>query len=204
VGSDVDVLNLFEGEYAVTAADTAGCTADSIFIVAADIETDMTVEMFSSPVTCWQTSDGTATAAVTGGELPIQYVWSDGNAQTTATAIGLSEDVYSVTITDNIGCTLGYLTTVEPTEDCLFIADALTPNGDGINDRWVVGGLEFFPQSEVQVFNRWGQMLFRSSPGTTWWDGTFNGALLPASDYYYVITVFAGAEPITGTVTLKY
>jgi len=204
VGEDVDVLNLFEGEYSVSAADTAGCTADSTFLVEADIITDMLVEIFTSPVTCWQTSDGTATAAVTGGQQPISYVWSDNEDQVTATAIGLPEDVYSVTVTDNIGCTLGFLATVEPTEDCLFIADALTPNGDGINDRWVVGGLEFFPQSEVQVFNRWGQMLFRSSPGTTWWDGTFNGALLPASDYYYVITVFAGAEPITGTVTLKY
>lgn len=204
VGEDVDVLNLFEGEYSVSAADTAGCTADSTFLVEADIITDMLVEIFTSPVTCWQTSDGTATAAVTGGQQPISYIWSDNDDQVTATAIGLPEDVYSVTVTDNIGCTLGFLATVEPTEDCLFIADALTPNGDGINDRWVVGGLEFFPQSEVQVFNRWGQMLFRSSPGTTWWDGTFNGALLPASDYYYVITVFAGAEPITGTVTLKY
>ena len=204
VGDDVDVLNLFEGEYAVAAADTAGCTADSTFTVAADIVTDMVVEMFTTPVTCWQTSDGTATAAVTGGQQPIQYEWSDPAGQSTATAIGLSEDVYSVTVTDDIGCTLGFLATVEPTEDCLFIADAITPNADGINDRWVVGGLEFFPQSEVEVFNRWGQLLFRSQPGTTWWDGTFNGALLPASDYYYVITVFPGAEPITGTVTLKY
>ena len=204
VGEDVDVLNLFEGEYSVAAADTAGCTADSTFTVAADIVTDMVVEIFTSPVTCWQTSDGTATAAVTGGQQPIQYEWSDAGGQTTATAIGLSEDVYSVTVTDDIGCTLGFLATVEPTEDCLFIADALTPNADGINDRWVVGGLEFFPQSEVEVFNRWGQLVFRSKPGTTWWDGTFNGALLPASDYYYVISVFPGAQPITGTVTLKY
>lgn len=200
----VDVLNLFEGEYAVSAVDTAGCTGDTTFTVAADIITDMVVEIFTSPVTCWQTSDGTATAAVTGGAQPISYIWSDPSGQTTATAIGLTEDVYSVTVTDDIGCTLGFLATVDPTEDCLFIADALTPNDDGINDRWVVGGLEFFPQSEVQVFNRWGQLLFRSKPGTTWWDGTFNGALLPASDYYYVITVFPGAEPLTGTVTLKY
>ena len=204
VGEDVDVLNLFEGEYFVSAVDTAGCTADSSFIVAADIVTDMVVEIFTSPVTCWQTSDGTATAAVTGGQPPIQYVWSDPAGQSTATAIGLDEDVYSVVVTDDIGCTLGFLATVEPTEDCLFIADALTPNGDGLNDRWVIGGLEFFPESEVEVFNRWGQLLFRSKPGTTWWDGTYNGALLPASDYYYVITVFAGAAPITGTVTLKY
>ena len=204
VGGSVDVLNLFEGEYFVAAADTAGCTADSSFMVEADIVTDMLVEIFSTPVTCWQTSDGTVTAAVTGGQLPIQYEWSDASGQTTATAIGLPEDVYSVTVTDNIGCTLGFLATVDPTEDCLFIADAITPNGDGINDRWVVGGLEFFPQSEVEVFNRWGQLIFRSKPGTTWWDGTFNGALLPASDYYYVISVEPGAQPITGTVTLKY
>ena len=204
VGGAVDVLNLFEGEYFVSAVDTAGCTADSSFMVEADIVTDMLVEIFSTPVTCWQTSDGTATAAVTGGQQPIQYIWSDPAGQTTATAIGLSEDVYSVTVTDDIGCTLGFLATVDPTEDCLFIADALTPNGDGINDRWVVGGLEFFPQSEVEVFNRWGQLLFRSKPGTTWWDGTYNGALLPPSDYYYVITVEPGASPITGTVSLKY
>ena len=204
VGAAVDVLNLFEGEYFVSAADTAGCTADSSFVVEADIVTDMIVEIFTTPVTCWQTSDGTATAAVTGGQLPIQYEWSDLQGQTTATAIGLPEDVYSVTVTDDIGCTLGFLATVGPTEECLFIADALTPNGDGINDRWVVGGLEFYPQSEVEVFNRWGQLLFRSKPGTTWWDGTFNGALLPPSDYYYVISVEPGADPITGTVTLKY
>ncbi len=204
VGGAVDVLNLFEGEYLVSAADTAGCTADSSFTVEADIVTDMVVEVFSTPVTCWQTSDGTVTAAVTGGQLPIQYSWSDAANQTTATAIGLPEDVYSVTVTDNIGCTLGFLATVDPTEDCLFIADALTPNGDGINDRWVVGGLEFYPQSEVEVFNRWGQLIFRSKPGTTWWDGTYNGALLPASDYYYVISVEPGSTPITGTVTIKY
>lgn len=204
VGGAVDVLNLFEGEYFVSAADTAGCTADSSFMVEADIVTDMLVEIFTTPVTCWQTGDGTATAAVTGGQMPIHYEWSDEAGQTTATAIGLPEDVYSVTVTDDIGCTLGFLATVGPTEDCLFIADALTPNGDGINDRWVVGGLEFYPQSEVEVFNRWGQLIFRSKPGTTWWDGTFNGALLPASDYYYVIQVEPGAQPITGTVTLKY
>lgn len=204
VGGAIDVLNLFEGEYFVTAQDTAGCTADSSFIVEADIVTDMLVEIFSSPVSCWQTRDGTATAAVTGGQQPISFIWSDANGQTTATAIGLSEDVYSVTVTDNIGCTLGFLATVEPTEECLFIADAITPNGDGVNDRWVVGGLEFYPQSEVQVFNRWGQLLFRSKPGTTWWDGTADGAMLPASDYYYMISVEPGAEPITGTVTLKY
>ena len=200
----IDVLNLFEGEYAISGVDSMGCAVDSMLIVVADIETDMLVEIFTSPVTCWQTADGTVTAAVTGGQYPIQYVWSDPLAQVSATAIGLAEDTYSLVVTDDIGCTLGFLATVEPTEDCLFVADALTPNGDGINDTWVVGGLEFFPGSEVTVYNRWGQLMFRSIQARAWWDGTMNGSPLPAADYYYVITVESGMEPLTGTVTLKY
>lgn len=201
---DVDINNLFEGEYTVVAEDSTGCTADSTFIVTAEIETDMEVEVFTSPVTCWNESDGTATAAVTGGTLPISYQWNDPNNQVTATAIGLSEEVYSVTVTDAIGCTLSFTAEVEPTEGCFFIADALTPNGDGANDEWVIGGLEFFPNSLVQVYNRWGQLLFESRGYNTRWDGTWNGSQLPVADYYYVITYDETQEPITGTVTIKY
>ena len=49
---------------------------------------------------------------------------------------------------------------MEAIEGCLFIADALTPNNDGKNDDWIVGGLEDFPQSVV--VNRWGQRVFET------------------------------------------
>jgi len=65
----------------------------------------------------------------------------------------LPEEVYSVTVTDAIGCTLSLLIEVEPTIGCFFIAEAITPNGDGANDEWVIGGLEFFPNSTVQGFS---------------------------------------------------
>ena len=47
--------------------------------------------MLSSPVTCWNEQDGTVTASVVGGFQPIEYLWSDEDAQTTATATGLYE-----------------------------------------------------------------------------------------------------------------
>lgn len=203
-GEEIDINNLFEGEYTVTGQDSTGCIADSTFLMPAEIETDMQVTVFTSPVTCWNEADGTATAAVTGGELPITYQWNDAGEQTTATAIGLPEEVYSVTVTDAIGCTLSFLAEVEPTVGCFFIADAITPNGDGANDEWVIGGLEFFPLSTVQVYNRWGQLLFESEGYGIPWDGKFNGNELPAADYYYVITYDENKEPIVGTVTLKY
>lgn len=203
-GDSLDLDQLPEGSVDLIGVDASGCLVDTTFTIGADVATDMVLQLFTTPVSCWQTDDGTATAAVTGGHLPILYQWNDPAQQTTSTAIGLQQDEYAITITDQIGCTLSDVVTVEGNEDCLFIADAITPNGDGINDVWVIGGLEFFPRSTVRVFNRWGQIVFDSSPWSTLWDGRFNGNLLPSGDYYYVITPVPGSEPITGTISLKY
>jgi gliding motility-associated-like protein len=200
----IDLDNLFEGVYEVVAVDGIGCSVDTFFVVSAEEVTDMVIEMLASPVSCWNQVDGTATASVTGGYFPISYVWSDALAQTTATATGLAEDTYVVVVTDSLGCTLSETVVVEPTVGCFFIADALTPNGDGYNDEWVVGGLEFFPDAQVSVFNRYGQLLFNSVGYQEPWNGRYNNAPLPVADYYYVIEFSNGNEPITGTVTIKY
>lgn len=200
----IDLFNLYEGQYHVTAVDETGCVEDTTFFVGAQEDTDMILTMLSSPVTCWNEQDGTATASIAGGHLPIEYLWSDPSAQGTATATGLYEDTYSVVITDSLGCTLTSTVTVDPTIGCFFIADAITPNGDGYNDEWIVGGLEFFPMSRVRVFNRWGQELFYSLGYSKKWDGRYNNAPLPVADYYYVIEFSDDQDPITGTVTLKY
>lgn len=200
----IDLLNLYEGLYNITAIDSTGCVEDTTFTVAAEEDTDMIINMLSSPVTCWNEQDGTATASVVGGHLPIEYLWSDVLAQTTPTATGLYEDTYSVVVTDSLGCTLTRVVTVDPTIGCFFIAEAITPNGDGYNDEWIVGGLEWFPTAKVSVFNRWGQQLFMSIGYKERWDGRYNNAPLPMADYYYVIEFADDKDPITGTVTLKY
>lgn len=204
VPEGLDLENLFEGEYEFVVFDSTGCSTDTVLTLGATILTDMTATMFSSPVTCWNENDGTATAAVSGGTEPITYQWNDEQGQITATAVGLAEETYIVTIVDAIGCTITETIEVEPTEGCFFIATALTPNGDGANDTWTIGGLEFFPQSSVQVFNRWGQLLFESTGYNTPWDGRYNGSELPVADYYFIITYDQEKEPITGTVTIKY
>ena len=107
-------------------------------------------------------------------------------------------------VTDALGCRRTASQFVDAIEGCLFIADALTPNDDGKNDDWVVGGLEDYPESVVKVYNRWGQQLFETEGGSERWDGRFNGARLPVADYYYTIELFPEALPIRGTVTIKY
>ena len=80
----------------------------------------------------------------------------------------------------------------------------LITNDDGINDVWRIPQLEAFPQAVVEIFDRWGNMVFRSDPGySTPWDGTFRGRKLPMDSYYFTISLNSGnMEPLTGSVTL--
>lgn len=204
---DANVLTIDEitdGSYPYVVEDVTGCVFVDTLVVEPVFINDIEFEIFTTPVTCWNEDDGTATVAVTGGVEPITYEWSDANLQTENIAVGLTNDTYLVTITDGQGCELTQDVTIEMNEGCFFIAEAISPNGDGYNDDWVVGGLEFFPESTVQVFNRWGQLLFESKGYPTRWDGTFDGKNLPMADYYYVIVYDPAVDPILGTVTIKY
>jgi gliding motility-associated-like protein len=83
-------------------------------------------------------------------------------------------------------------------------SNSFTPNGDGINDQWILRGLESDKTAMVQVFNRYGRMVFGSSGYTTPWDGHHQGAKLPQGTYYYKISVRSGKQVVSGVVTLIY
>jgi gliding motility-associated-like protein len=186
-------------------ADENGCRILDTLGIVPDIITDMILNMSSSPETCWNALDGTATVAVQNGNPPLSYEWDDNLLQTTATAVGLAPNAdYLVRVTDAIGCNLTASVFVEANIGCFFIATAITPNGDGVNDSWILGGFEYYPDCKVNVFNRWGQTVFSSTGYTAQWDGRFNGQLLPVADYYFTIDYAPDQEIIMGTVTIKY
>jgi len=64
----------------------------------------------------------------------------------------------------------------------LQIPNGFTPNGDGLNDRFIVRGLEFYPENRLLVFNRWGNEVFRITGYKNDWDG----ANLSEGTYYYI------------------
>jgi gliding motility-associated-like protein len=82
------------------------------------------------------------------------------------------------------------------------IPNVFSPNGDGINDVWDIKYLAAYPGATVDVFNRGGQMIFRSQGYTTPWNGTYKGNPLPVGTYYYVIDPKNGREKISGSITI--
>ena len=73
---------------------------------------------------------------------------------------------------------------------------------NSINDDWELKGLEVFPQYRLQVFNRWGSLLFSSDDVTKRWDGRFEGQDVPSGTYYYVISFGELAYNLSGNVSV--
>lgn len=85
----------------------------------------------------------------------------------------------------------------------LNIPTAFSPNKDGTNDVWNVRYLADYPGAVLEIFNRYGQIVYRSVGYSTPWDGTMNGNILPVGVYYYIIDLKQpGNTKISGSVTL--
>lgn len=95
-------------------------------------------------------------------------------------------------------------------EDCLTIEipDAFSPNGDGVNDVFVIPNLDSYPNHSLKIFNRWGTQVYEAAPYFSDWDGTSEhaatlGEHLPVSTYYYILDLGNGEDAFTGFVYLK-
>lgn len=139
-----------------------------------------------------------------------------GNTFTWIPATGLSDvnnpnpvsnttitTVYTVVVTGTNGC-VAYDTTLVFVYPEIKIPNGFSPNGDGVNDTWIIDNLEQFPDNEVEIYNRWGELLFRSVGYRTPFDGKYRGKDLPVGTYYYVLKLNHPAypEPYTGPLTI--
>jgi gliding motility-associated-like protein len=84
----------------------------------------------------------------------------------------------------------------------ISIPNTFTPNGDNINDLWLISGLDTYDNSVLTVFNRFGQKVFNSIGYAKPWDGMVNNKRLPLGTYYYIIDLKDGRRPLSGYVTL--
>jgi len=194
--------NLPAGNYDIIITDANNCHASATVTLT---QPDSLKNMFNviQPF-CPDKPDGSITSNVSGGVKgsDYSYRWTDNS--TNKSLLNIPEGIYKLTITDLNGCSIRDSVMVNAqNETCLVIPNAISPNGDLINDVWNIGLKELYPNMEVKIFNRWGESIWKSARGyPDPWDGTSNGRSLPIDSYHYIIDLHNGSKPIVGNITI--
>ena len=181
------------GTYIVTLTNSNNCSKTKTFTVTTSgIATinDVIINDFSD--------NNTITVDYSG--LGVYEFSLDGtNYQSSAIFNNLNEGEYTVFVRDTKGCG-----EVSKTFYILDYPKFFTPNGDGTNDFWRIKNLNKrnLQNSTIDIFDRYGKLVFQINPRNQVWDGNFNGYALPSSDYWFVIQLTDG-KIVKGHFTLK-
>ena len=195
------------GDYTVIILDKNSCALDTtVTLVQPEPLTDSVV---IKNAYCPDMPDGEIELIIEGGytSSTYYYLWSDNVPTSYITDPYISEltaDIYTVLITDDNNCELRDTLEVKfENSQCLEIPNAFSPNGDGINDYWQIYLIELYPNAVIEIFNRWGTVVYKSKNGyDPPWDGSYKGRPLPVDSYYYFIDLHNGTKPLDGNVTI--
>jgi gliding motility-associated-like protein/uncharacterized repeat protein (TIGR01451 family) len=154
-----------------------------------------------------------------GNYDPIAGVWTIGNLKK-----GLSDKLTINVEVNNIGNYLNTAiiaanepdpnlanntSTVKPIPTDFFIPEGFSPNGDHINDLFVIRGIQYYPDNRFTIFNRWGNKVFETIQYKNKWDGKstmglrIGGDDLPTGTYFYLLDLGDGSAIIKGTIYLN-
>ena len=178
-GTGPTASGLTPGNYTVTVTDSRLCT-ENIDIVIANAAPPIITITNKKDASCFGLSDGNATALATGGNAPYTYSWNTAPAQINATATNLAAGNYTVTVTDNNGCSASTMVQIlEPASgSCgdVYFPNAFTPNGDATNpDFGPLGNITAISNYLLLIYNRYGQLVFYTRDPFKRWDGFYKG-----------------------------
>lgn len=121
------------------------------------------------------------------------YLWSPSTGLSAVNILNpvaspVITTTYTLRITTGQGCTNTDDVVITVVPYCVKPMEAFTPDGDGINDKWLITNGNCLTKAKAQVFNRYGSKVFESNDYKNDWTGTYKGKPLPDGTYYFVIT----------------
>jgi gliding motility-associated-like protein len=136
-------------------------------------------------------SNATLTVLVnTFGTGHLMYSLNDGPWQDSNIFENLAPGDYDIKVVDIEGCT--FLTI---NAQIIGYPKFFTPNGDGFNETWNVINVKNENKATINIFDRFGKLIKQLSPTGNGWDGTYNGELLPSTDYWFTIDYIENNNP---------
>lgn len=147
---------------------------------------------------------------VTGTTGPL--TWFPGNVLNDSTLVNPIANInnptmfYINTVISGCNVTDSVFIDIDNNPDCLFNnVTAFSPDGDGVNENWIIEAAFVHTNNQVIIFNRWGDELvrFRNYNNVdVVWDGKYKGNVLPSGTYYYVVRYFDIEYQLAGWVQL--
>lgn len=138
---------------------------------------------------------------------PLSIYWTPNtniqNGNTVTPVVNpVDNTTYTLAALPGSGCPLETDETFVRVYKKLRVPNIFSPNGDGINDTWVIQNLDTYPLATVKVFARNGMQVFETKNAGKEWDGNYNGKPLPLATYYYVIDLNINQPVISGWVVI--
>jgi gliding motility-associated-like protein len=195
VGNNIPINK--PGTYHVTATNACGTSKDTINI------------SYSEFAQVWVTTDTTVCRNLLSkisakGPSLYQFIWNNSYEGKEFELQPTANQTLDLVVVNEHNCQKSFTTLIN-VKDCfkeIIIPNVFTPNGDGKNDFWVIDNLDKYPTALVEVFNRWGDVVYRSKGYVTPWDGYFNGKRLSPGCYYYNIILNTGHEAFKGPLMI--
>ncbi|WCO00346.1 T9SS type B sorting domain-containing protein [Psychroserpens ponticola] len=178
---EIEIVDI--GTYSVTITSPFGCETTEVFTVTESEAATITVTEsidFSDPNNVIVTVDGIGN---------YMYQLGDDEPQLSNVFENVSLGYHTLTIIDLNGC-------ASITKDIVVI-DApkfMTPNEDGRFDTWHITGVETLPGTIIYIFDRYGKLIKTLTSNSPGWNGTYNGSVMPNSDYWYIAKVKDGEK----------
>jgi gliding motility-associated-like protein len=209
--SSLNLNNVPAGSYTLTVTDALGCKTSNTTTLDQPSKVDLTGEanvyIGGSNVSADGASDGAISTTTVGGVPPYYWEWSNGDVG--ASIDSLAVGTYKVIVSDMNGCVDTMAFTLTPPFS-LTVPGGISPNGDGENDVLFIKDFVKYPDNELTIFDRWGQIVFHAKPYNNDWDGknqstnSFAGNELPDGIYFYQIKLQNGKQPtVKGSIVLK-
>jgi len=181
---------MLSGVYKVKAFSAAGCESATKTIVVRDSDI---AEITNQKVLVTEDVTNNSVEVITNllGDGDYEFSLDDISYQDVPRFENLEPNFYNLFIKDKNGCgTSVYQFSI------LNFNSFFTPNGDGINDTWKITGVDqsFYPTLQIEIFDRFGKLVFKSKNEHLEWNGTFNGKTLPEDDYWYKVLLIDANE----------
>ncbi|CAM3565227.1 hypothetical protein FSS13T_06640 [Flavobacterium saliperosum S13] len=169
------------GQYTVSIVSTITPGCSNVLII--DVVESNPAQSATAYVSNYFEDSQSITVSVVGNGS-YQYSLDGGPFQTSNVFPNVLPGEHTVTVQDINGCTDIVITNILT----IGYPHFFTPNGDGYNDTWNIWSLEGIqPNAEIHIYDRYGKLIKQMVPAGTGWDGTYNGQLLPSTDYWFTV-----------------